>query len=383
MIKKKKVSIIGSTGQIGKQTINIIKNSKNFKVSLISCEKDIKTLSEQIKKYKPAAVYIKSEVSKIKFKKLKFKDKFQLLDNDYELSNYCSSSSTDILVACSSGTNSIKSVISALKSNKKVCIASKEIFMLYGKQLMKISKKNKNVILPIDSEHSGIFQTLNPIDKKTIKSIYITASGGPFFGLKNSELKKVSIKKALKHPTWKMGNKITIDSATLMNKAIEIIEASIIFDIPSEKIIPIRDKTSQIHSIIEFEDGNFIFCGSTNDMTVPINYALNYPNRKKIITKNNFNLFNKIQLEKINPNRYKAFNICRLALKKGGSTIAVLNAANNTAVNAFLEKKISFLQILNIVEKVVMDHRPIKSYNLNRISTIYQQAEKLTLNLCI
>ena len=383
MIKKKKVSIIGSTGQIGKQTINIIKNSKNFKVSLISCEKDIETLSEQIKKYKPGAVYIKSEASKMKFKKLKFKHKFQLLDNDYELSNYCSSSSTDILVACSSGTNSIKSVIAALESDKKVCIASKEIFMLYGKHLMKISKKNKNVILPIDSEHSGIFQTLNPIDKKTIKSIYITASGGPFFGLKNSELKKVSIKKALKHPTWKMGNKITIDSATLMNKAIEIIEASIIFDIPSEKIIPIRDKTSQIHSIIEFEDGNFIFCGSTNDMTVPINYALNYPNRKKIITKNNFNLFNKIQLEKIDEGRYKAFNICRLALKKGGSTIAVLNAANNTAVNAFLEKKISFLQILNIVEKVVMDHRPIKSYDLNRISAIYKQTEKLTLNLCI
>ena len=255
--------------------------------------------------------------------------------------------------------------------------------MLYGKQLMKISKKSKNVILPIDSEHSGIFQTLNPIDKKTIKSIYITASGGPFFGLKNSELKKVSIKKALKHPTWKMGNKITIDSATLMNKAIEIIEASIIFDIPSEKIIPIRDKTSQIHSIIEFEDGNFIFCGSTNDMTVPINYALNYPNRKKIITKNNFNLFNKIQLEKIDQDKYKAFNICRLALKKGGSTIAVLNAANNTAVSAFLEKRISFLQILNIVEKVVMDHRPIKSYDLNRISAIYKQTEKLTLNLCI
>lgn len=383
MIKKKKVSIIGSTGQIGKQTINIIENSKNFKVSLISCEKDIKTLSDQIKNYKPDAVYIKSEASKTEFKKLKFKNKFQLLDSDYELSNYCSSSSTDILVACSSGINSIKSVIAALKNDKKVCIASKEIFMLYGKQLMKISKKNKNVILPIDSEHSGIFQTLNPKDKKNIKSIYITASGGPFFGLKYSELKSVSIKRALKHPTWKMGNKITIDSATLMNKAIEIIEASIIFDIPSEKIIPIRDKNSQIHSIIEFEDGNFIFCASTNDMTVPINFALNYPNRKRINTKNNFNLFNKIQLEKIDQGSYKAFNICRLALKKGGSTMAVLNAANNTAVNAYLEKKISFLQILNIVEKVVMDHRPVKSYNLNQITAIYQQAEKLTLNLCI
>ena len=306
MTKKKKISIIGSTGQIGKQTVDIIKNSKNFKISLISCEKDIKTLSDQIKNQKPAAVYIESEESKKKFKKLKFKHKFHLLENDYELANYCSSPSTDILVACSSGTNSIKSTIAALKSNKKVCIASKEIFMLYGRQLMKISKKYKNIILPIDSEHSGIFQTLNPQDKKTIKSIYITASGGPFFALKTSELKKVTIKRALKHPTWKMGNKITIDSATLMNKAIEIVEASIIFDIPSEKIIPIRDKNSQIHSIIEFEDGNFIFCGSTNDMAVPINYALNYPARKKINTKSNFNLYNKIQLEKIDQSKYKA-----------------------------------------------------------------------------
>ncbi|GIR29182.1 hypothetical protein CM15mP43_08060 [bacterium] len=146
MTEKKKISIIGSTGQIGKQTVDIIKNTKNFKISLISCEKDIKTLSDQIKNQKPAAVYIKSEESKKKFKKLKFKHKFHLLENDYELANYCSSPSTDILVACSSGINSIKSTIAALKSNKKVCIASKEIFMLYGRQLMKISKKYKNII---------------------------------------------------------------------------------------------------------------------------------------------------------------------------------------------------------------------------------------------
>ena len=377
------VSIIGSTGEIGNKTLEIISSQKNkFKVSLLSCNQNIHILKKQVKKFKPNFVYISNIEERDKFKKFKFNFKIKIIPNEKELNKFCESKLTDILVACSSGINSIDPVIYALKSKKKVCIASKEIFLLYGNKIMAISEKYNNKFIPIDSEHSGIFQILENQKIKNVKSIYISASGGPFYGKELGELKNVSIKKALNHPTWKMGQKITIDSATLMNKAIEIIEASIIFRFPSDRIYPIIDKSSQIHSIIEYNDGNFTFSASINDMKVPINYALNYPDRVKTKTYANFNLYNRIELKKINENKHKAFKLCRLALKKGESSMAVLNAANNIAVKSFLNKEISFLQILEIVEKVLKKHKPVKIKKLQEIRKIYKNTEKLTLNIC-
>ena len=376
-----KISILGSTGEIGKQTLELL-NNKKYRISLLACDKNIKVLKSQVIKFNPDAVYINSEICRDKFKKIKFNKKLIILEDSKDLANFCSSKKNNIVLACTSGINSINSVIAGLKNGKKVCIASKEIFMLFGKELMKISKKYQNPIIPVDSEHSGIFQSLNNKDIKNVKKIYITASGGPFYGMSRDQLKKVSVKKALKHPTWKMGKKITIDSATLMNKAIEIVEASIIFGIPSKDIQPVLDRSSKIHSIIEFDDGNYIFSASSNSMKIPINFAINFPNRNKININKNMDIYKKIKIEKINEKNHKAFRICRLAIRKGGSTLAVLNAANNVAVNAYLEQKISFLDILNIVEKVVIKHKPKKKYTLSQIIKIYKETEKLTLNLC-
>ena len=298
------------------------------------------------------------------------------------MNDFISSDGNDILVASSSGINSIDTVIAALKKKKKICVASKEIFLLYGKEIMKISKKFNNKIIPIDSEHSGVFQLLESNRAEDVKKVYITASGGPFYGRKIKDLSKIKKEDALNHPTWKMGDKITIDSATLMNKGIEIIEAATIFNIPSDKICPIIDKKSKIHSIVEFIDGNYLFCASINDMRIPISYALNYPDKINFKSKRTRNFLETLSLSEINEEDHKAFRLVRYALKKGGSAIAVLNAANNIAVNEFLEDRIKFMDILNVVEKVIKNHTPIYNYKLNKILDIYKNTENITRKIC-
>ena len=203
-----------------------------------------------------------------------------------------------------------------------------------------------------------------------------------FYGRKIKDLSKIKKEDALNHPTWKMGDKITIDSATLMNKGIEIIEAATIFNIPSDKICPIIDKKSKIHSIVEFIDGNYLFCASINDMRIPISYALNYPDKINFKSKRTHNFLETLSLSEINEEDHKAFRLVRYALKKGGSAIAVLNAANNIAVNEFLEDRIKFMDILNVVEKVIKNHTPIYNYKLNKILDIYKNTENITRKIC-
>ena len=382
MVNKKRVSIIGSTGFIGKQTLNVVDKQPWFKIELLSCYRNIKELKKQISKYKPSNIYIECKKAREKFKHYNIKYKFNIIEKKSELNDFISSDSNDILVASSSGINSIDTVIAALKKKKKICVASKEIFLLYGKEIMKISKKFNNKIIPIDSEHSGVFQLLESNRAEDVKKVYITASGGPFYGRKIKDLSKIKKEDALNHPTWKMGDKITIDSATLMNKGIEIIEAATIFNISSDKICPIIDKRSKIHSIVEFIDGNYLFCASINDMRIPISYALNYPDKINFKSKRTRNFLETLSLSEINEEDHKAFRLVRYALKKGGSAIAVLNAANNIAVNEFLEDRIKFMDILNVVEKVIKNHTPIYNYKLNKILDIYKNTENITRKIC-
>ena len=382
MVNKKRVSIIGSTGFIGKQTLNVVDKQPWFKIELLSCYGNIKELKKQISKYKPSNIYIECKKAREKFKHYNIKYKFNIIEKKSELNDFVSSDKNDILIASSSGINSIDTVIKALKKKKKICVASKEIFLLYGKEIMKISKKFNNKIIPIDSEHSGVFQLLESNKAEDVKKVYITASGGPFYGKKIKDLSKIKKQDALNHPTWKMGDKITIDSATLMNKGIEIIEAATIFNISSDKICPIIDKKSKIHSIVEFIDGNYLFCASTNDMRIPISYALNYPDKINFKSKKIRNFLETLSLSKINEKDHKAFRLVRYALKKGGSTIAALNAANNIAVNEFLDGRIKFVDILNVVEKVIKNHAPIYNYKLNKILDIYKNTENITRKIC-
>ena len=377
----KKVSILGSTGSIGKQTLSVIaKNKEKFNVHSLSGGENINLLLKQSANFKPKIISVLKEDDALKLKKNPLLRKIKILNGDIGLKEISLSKEADILVSATSGVSSLIPTLEFLKLGKRVCVASKEIFLLLGNKITEVANKYSGEVIPIDSEHSGLFQLIKNEDVSNIKRVFLTASGGPFFGKKNEELRDVTPKEALDHPTWSMGDKISIDSATMMNKAIEIIEASIMFNIPHQIIHPIINRKSHIHSIVEFIDGNIVFSGSYNDMRIPIGYALNFPNRLSS-TKYKFYPGETMNLIKINEKTYKAFNLARKALDIGGSMPAVMNAANTVAVEAFLKNRIKFTDILKIVDRTMKKHKPIRKINLKNIMNINEIASKDAYNI--
>lgn len=377
----KKVSILGSTGSIGEQTLSVIaKNKEKFNVHSLSAGENINLLLKQSADFKPKIISVLKEDDALKLKKNPLLRKIKILNGDIGLKKIGLSKEADILVSATSGVSSLIPTLEFLKLGKRVCVASKEIFLLLGNKITEVANKYSGEVIPIDSEHSGLFQLIKNENVSNIKKVFLTASGGPFFGKKNKELRDVTPKEALNHPTWSMGNKISIDSATMMNKAIEIIEASIMFNIPHQIIHPIINRKSHIHSIVEFIDGNIVFSGSYNDMRIPIGYALNFPNRLSSI-KYKFHPGETMNLIKVNEKNYKAFNLARKALDIGGSMPAVMNAANTVAVEAFLNNRVKFTDILKIVDKTMKRHKPIKKINLKNIMNINEIALKDAYNI--
>ncbi len=372
----KKISILGSTGSIGRQTLSVInENKKKFLVYSLSAGKNVKLLLNQVSKYRPKIISLSRQEDAILIMKNPLLRNIKIVHGNDGLKEIGREKESDILVAATSDVSSLIPTLEFLKNGKRVCIASKEIFLLLGKEIVKIAKKYSGEIIPIDSEHSGLFQIINNEPESNIKAIYLTASGGPFFGKKRKDLKDVTPEEALKHPTWSMGKKISIDSATMMNKAIEIIEASLMFNIPHQKIYPIINKKSHIHSIVEFIDGNILFSGSENDMKIPIGYSLDYPKRiqskkRKIINYKN------IELIKINEKNYSAFKLARKAMDLGGSMPAVMNAANGVAVESFLNRKLRFNDILKVVEQTMNEHKIVRKIDLKKIIKINEIAKK-------
>ncbi|NSW88971.1 1-deoxy-D-xylulose-5-phosphate reductoisomerase [bacterium] len=372
----KKISILGSTGSIGRQTLSVInENKKKFLVYSLSAGKNVKLLLNQVSKYRPKIISLSRQEDAMLIMKNPLLRNIKIVHGNDGLKEIGGKKESDILVAATSDVSSLIPTLEFLKNGKRVCIASKEIFLLLGKEIVKIAKKYSGEIIPIDSEHSGLFQIINNEPESNIKAIYLTASGGPFFGKKRKDLKDVTPEEALKHPTWTMGKKISIDSATMMNKAIEIIEASLMFNIPHQKIYPIINKKSHIHSIVEFIDGNILFSGSENDMKIPIGYSLDYPKRiqskkRKIINYKN------IELIKINEKNYSAFKLARKAMDLGGSMPAVMNAANGVAVESFLNRKLRFNDILKVVEQTMNEHKIVRKIDLKKIIKINEIAKK-------
>ena len=276
MSKRDSVSILGSTGSIGKQTLSVIKEQKDkFKIESLAAGKNISLLLKQISEFKPTMVSVDSTKDQNLLKKNPLLKRIVVLSGEKGLRSIAKSKNIKSLVVATSGVNALVPTIDSLKLGKRVCIASKEVFLVFGNQIMKIAKNINAEIIPIDSEHSALFQLIGNEPKENIRRLYITASGGPFFNKKRKDLKNVQPKDALKHPTWNMGEKISIDSATMMNKAIEIIEASIMFDINHKMITPVVNLDSHIHGIAEFVDGSYSISGSFNDMKIPSSYSLN------------------------------------------------------------------------------------------------------------
>ncbi len=353
----KNLAILGSTGSIGQQTLDIVRNFReSFKVVGLACGSNIDSFLNQIKEFSPVCACIDGSI------------KLPVGVQALSMEDMASHPDVDIVVIATTGKAGLAPALAAIKASKMLAIANKEILVMAGELITGMAAKYGARILPVDSEHSAIWQCLQG-ESSDVSRLLLTASGGPFFGFSQSKLSRVTAKEALNHPTWKMGEKVTIDSATLFNKGLEAIEARWLFNIPYDKIEIIIHRQSIVHSMIEFADGSIKAQLSTPDMHLPIQYALFYPLRIKNdnITRISFSDMQTLTFEPVN---YDAFPCLKLALeaaKKGGSYPAVLCAADEIAVDMFLNNSVGFPDIANIIEKILIMHQPVSNPGIEDI----------------
>jgi len=383
---RKKIVILGSTGSIGQQTLEVIrKYSNKFEVVGLSGWENTTFLKEQISLFRPKVAVVKNEYIARKLKKdLDNLSDIKLLWGTEGLIKISTLEEADIIVVAITGIASLIPTFEAVKKGKKIALASKEAMVVAGELLVNEAKLRNAKILPIDSEHSAILQCLNNEQKDHVEKIILTASGGALYDFTETALKNVSIEDALNHPTWKMGKKVTIDSATLMNKGLEVIEAKWFFNIPVNKIEIVIHPQSYVHSMVQFIDGTILAQISEHDMKIPIQYALFYPNRT-------INNFSRLELTKIgqltfkkpNFNKFPCIKLAYQALEIGGTMPAVLNGANEIAVNAFLNSQISFSAIPLIIQNTMKEHKPKYNPNISDILDADYWARERALNFCI
>ena len=354
----KKIAILGSTGSIGTQTLEIVRENKDIEVLGLSAGSNLDLLETQIREFKPKLASVWSDEDALCLK-LRTKDlNVKILSGMEGLLEIATMTETEILVTAIVGMIGIRPTIAAIELGKTIALANKETLVTAGHIIMPLAKEKNAKIYPVDSEHSAIFQSLNGEDHSKIEKILLTASGGPFRGKKIEELQNVMAEDALKHPNWTMGRKITIDSATLVNKGLEVIEAKWLFDVAPEKIEVVVQPQSIIHSMVQFVDGGIMAQLGTPDMKLPIQYALYYPERKMLKGKRvDFFELSKITFEKPDTQTFKGLNLAYRAISEGGSLPTVLNAANEKAVALFLDHKIKFLEITEIIEASMDAHR--------------------------
>jgi len=373
----KKLTILGSTGSIGTQTLDIVKNNPSeFKIIGLTTNKNIELLKKQIEEFKPDAVAVMDN------------EKADLLKKDVDVEVYfgingiikiATLDSVDTVVNSLVGSIGVRPTIEAIKNGKNIALSNKETLVTAGSIVMEEVKKNDVNFMPIDSEHSAIFQCINGEQFKDITRITITASGGPFRSYTKDQLEHVTVDDALKHPTWNMGKKITIDSATLINKGFEVIEAHWLYGIGYENIKVVMHPQSIIHSLVEFKDNSTLAQLSLPIMKIPIQYALSYPKRFALDTKKlNLDEIKNLSFEKPDFDLFPCLKYAYDAGMAGGTIPAVLNAANEIAVSAFLNKKIKFNEISILIKKMIDSHSIIKNPNLNQILEIDKKIKEET-----
>ncbi len=363
----KKISILGSTGSIGTQTLEVIDENNCAQVCGISVYSNIILAEQQIRKYKPkvAAVKVPEKAEELK---IKVKDTFtRVISGDEGISECACLDEVDTVVTAVVGISGLMPTFDAINAGKNIALANKETLVAGGEIIMPLAKEKGVKILPVDSEHSAIFQSCNG-DSSKLKKILLTASGGPFYGRKKEEIYNMKAEDALKHPNWSMGAKVTIDSSTLMNKGLEVIEAKHLFDIDCENIQVIIQPQSIIHSMVQYEDNSVIAQLSCPDMKLPISYALTYPERKYCKTKElDFYALESLTFGKPDLETFPCLKFAFDSIKIGGTMPAALNGANEIAVEAFLKGKIRFGNIPEIISKVINQHKVIKNPSLEDI----------------
>ena len=378
----KKISLLGATGSVGRQTIEILRENRDrFELAAFAAGSNVELARQYIEEFSPALVSVKEkkdyEALKSEYTSVRFAYGNEGL---VEVAAYPDS---EIVVNAVIGSLGLESTLTAIECGKDIALANKETLVTAGHLVMEAAKRNNVRILPVDSEHSAIFQALQGEEEKNIERLIVTASGGSFRDLSREQLKGVTVQQALNHPNWSMGAKITIDSATMMNKGLEVIEAHWLFDMPYDRISVLLHKESIIHSMIEFHDGSIIAQLGTPDMRVPIAYALTYPDRLKNASKERLDLamIGKLHFAEMSHERFPCLKYAYDAGRAGGSLPTVLNAANEAAVDLFLKEKISFLQIESLIYEAMVKHNVIVEPDLGTIRTIDSETRELVRSL--
>lgn len=366
---KKKITILGSTGSIGMNTLAVVDHfPDDFEIIGLTAGNNIELLSRQIKRYNPRMVAVLNSDKIGKLKALVSSLNTKILGGLDGLKEIARDTESDIVVAALSGSGGLIPILEAIKKGKTVALANKEPMVMAGDLVLEEVKKSGAIIIPIDSEHNAIFQCLDGRDKDEVESITLTCSGGPFYRWSSRSLSRVTPSRALRHPRWKMGKKITIDSSTLMNKGLEIIEATYLFGVELSRIKVVIHPEAIVHALVELRDGMVLGLLGETDMRLPIQHALYYPERKK-------NTFPKLDIVNIgalhfyapDEKKFPCLALAKHARKIGGTMTTVLNGANEVAVEAFLRQDIKFLEIPNIIEEVMNRHRVISRPGLEEI----------------
>ena len=371
----KKIAIMGSTGSIGTQALDVVRENKDIEVVGLSAGSNVDLMEKQIREFQPKLAVMGNE-------KMAADLKCRVADQPVKVSwgmdgliELASMPESEILVTAIVGMIGIRPTIAAIEAGKDIALANKETLVTAGHLIMPLARKHNVQILPVDSEHSAIFQALHGENPSQISRLLITASGGPFRGKKTEDLEKVTVQDALKHPNWAMGRKITIDSATLVNKGLEVMEAKWLFGVDLDRIDVVVQPKSIIHSMVEFVDGAVIAQLGTPDMKLPIQYALYYPERRYLPGERlDFRKLTEITFEVPDMDTFRGLPLAMEASRRGGSMPTVFNAANERAVAAFLDEKIRFLDIYTLIEEAMTAHQVKEHPDLEQILDAEKEA---------
>lgn len=374
----KKIAILGSTGSIGTQTLEIVRDNPDLQVVGLAAGANIDLLEKQVREFHPRLVSLQSEADCKELKARLSGMKVQVIPGMEGLLAIAGMEESEILVTAIVGMIGIRPTIAAINKKKDIALANKETLVTAGHIIMPLAERMGVSILPVDSEHSAIFQSMQGENRDRVSRLLITASGGPFRGKTRQDLEKVQLEDALKHPNWSMGHKITIDSATLVNKGLEVMEARWLFDVGLDRIQVVVHPQSIIHSMVEYVDGGIMAQLGTPDMKLPIQYALFYPDRRPMEGRRvDFYELGNITFEKPDMETFAGLKLAMRAATEGGSVPTVFNAANERAVSLFLNRKIRFLQIPEIIEMCMDAHKKRENPDVEEILSAEQETYEL------
>jgi len=379
----KNISVLGSTGSIGRSSLEVIdKLSHRFKVVGLTAGRNTQLLEKQVEKFRPKIVSLErkeeAEDLRRKFRGKSIKVTFAQ-EGAEEVASF---SENDIVISAITGIDGLRPTLAAVQEGKKVALANKESMVVAGPLIQDMIRKFGAQLIPVDSEHSGVFQCLAKEEMENVKKVILTASGGPFFSKSSSEMNDITLEEALNHPRWKMGKKVTIDSATLMNKGLELIEARWLFGLEPRQLGILIHPQSIVHSLVEMSDGSVLAQLSPTDMKLPIQYALTYPEREdSLLPSLDLSEIKVLEFHEVNVEKFPIIKLARLALEEGESFPIALNAANEAVVSAFLEQRIKFMDISDVVTEVVENHQKRKVQSLEDIFDVDSETRRVSLDL--